>query len=151
MRKIAKLGLIVLACVLVNSCGQQEEKINGITLTEARQKTMELLKTDNPEDVSYITEEYLKEDFKEIDLSKIEGVVDEDGVAKRILYGHDMSYGWRNGQYVYLFKSDQRATYAGSCSRSYNWWATFNAYDHYATRKQCNSRPSSRVLKFVER
>jgi hypothetical protein len=41
-----------------------------LSLEKIKQKTMELLQTTNVEDVAYITEEYLSDDFKQLPESR---------------------------------------------------------------------------------
>ncbi|MFC0607431.1 hypothetical protein ACFFGQ_06815 [Rufibacter quisquiliarum] len=118
--------------------------MNGETLTieEIKQKTMELLGTNDPEMVSYIDEEYLSGDFQEIQ-------TDEKGIDVVHWYGHSMSYG-HHSQHgsIYRFKAGNPPTNINNACGNGGWWCSFALWNHYGTDRRCGSAEYQRVLRF---
>lgn len=125
-------------------------KQETLTIEEIKQKTMELLGTTNIEDVAYITESYLEQDFKELDDSLAEKTVDENGKAVLVWYGQNMSYG-HHSQHgpIYKFTAGNPPTNINNACGNGNWWCTFALWNHYGTDKRCGSAEYQRILKFV--
>lgn len=120
-----------------------------LTLEQIKQKTMQLLGTTNSEDVAYITEEYLSNDFQELPESIEKSTTD---ILNLTWFGHSMSYGYKEGiGDVYLFKSgDDPSNLATVCGNG-NYWAAFSHWDHYSTDRNCGTAEYQKVLKFVNK
>ena len=120
-----------------------------LSLTEITQKTMKILGTTNPDDVSYITDDYLSDDFKELPQSS-KGSAEE--IENLTYYGHSMSYGYMEGVGdVYNFLSGSDPTNINTVCGNSGFWAAFSHWDHYRTDKNCGSAEYQRVLKFVNK
>lgn len=119
------------------------------SIDQIKQKTMELLGTTNPEDVSYITEEYLAEDFQQLSESSEKVSTERLNLT---WYGHSMSYGYREGVGdVYNFKSGSDPRNLNTVCGNGSYWAAFSHWDHYGTDRRCGSAEYQRVLRFVNR
>lgn len=112
-----------------------------LSVDEAKSKTAELLNFVESE-LDYITEEYLQEDASE--------VPDVDKDAIRSWYGWDMSYGSRNGQPTYEFRSNANWSLP-VCGATTRYWFYQNNRDHSWTGQRCTSHNNSAVLEFTVR
>lgn len=107
-----------------------------LTLDEVKKKTMELLETEDPNDVSYITQEMIEEDSKVTDEDEIDFLMKSNNLTKGPLYGHNMRYGsvTRNGRNysVYLFNTGSDYTkLASACGNKYTTaWARQAGWNH---------------------
>lgn len=120
-----------------------------LTLEVIKQKTMELLGTTNPEDVAYITEEYLAEDYKQLPESS---TLTNEEKLNLTYYGHSMSYGYREGVgNVYNFRSGSDPRNLNTVCGNGGYWAAFSHWDHFGTDRKCGSAEYQRVLRFVNK
>ncbi len=97
------------------------------------------------EDVSYITEEYLSQDFQEFDSSKHRGQISESILTlPDVFHGHNVAYGRHsNGRFIYTFLSGQYAcnTIPNMCYQ--------DEYNHYNLNQYCGSvSPRNHIVQF---
>jgi hypothetical protein len=125
------------------------EKLN---LEEVKQKTMELLGTTNPEDVSYITQKYL-------DLSYDDDVHDENDLSNKewdddakmfrtVYYVHNTSF---DGNYYRYHRGDGSSSQA--CSHANYKKVPFSSWDHQNTNRNCShgGGAHSSIAKIISR
>ena len=124
-------------------------KVN-ITVEEAKKETLKLLRSNDESLVSYITEEFLSQEFLEFIPDEKNQETDPEGKMLTVLYGHNMSYGRLNdGRLVYFFLSNVNGT--SGCEKTHRWWCTQANYNHYATNVICPPGGEvNRMLKFVK-
>lgn len=112
---------------------------------EVKLKTLDLLGSDNLEDVEYITEEMVLRDN--------ESHYDEDGIGdsnKLIvdeIHGHNMRYYYQNEEYGYAYERGSSITGEG-CGNTYSKWLPFSKWEHDKIG-DCTS--SDALLRFTPR
>ena len=97
------------------------------------------------EDVSYITEEYLSQDFQEFDPSKHSGQLTDNIVTlPDVFHGHNVAYGRAsNGRFIYTFLSGQY----GCSTRPISCYQ--DEYNHYNLNQYCGSvSPRNQLVQF---
>ncbi|TNF48820.1 MAG: hypothetical protein EP305_04415 [Bacteroidetes bacterium] len=121
-----------------------------LTTEEAKKETLALLGSTDASLVSYITDEYLAENYTEFVPTSVNEEKDENGKMIRTIYGHNMSYGRLNdGRLVYFFLSNESGT--SGCSKTHRHWCTQADWNHYATNTICSPGGEvNRMLRFVE-
>lgn len=115
--------------------------INELSLQDAKERTMELLGTNNPDDVSHITTELLEKEFKNPNDARTLGT----------FYGSYMSYGRVANRDAYLYYGDAGSSNTAPCAASNYWYLFMDQYNHQATGQSCGSQPYQAVLVFTPR
>ena len=115
---------------------------------------MEILGTENPEDVSYITQELIDLEYEEeTDISSRE-MVKEVGELRAVIYGHNMHYCYRDGVYSYCYQrgSNPASNINNACGHN-NKYVRWSGWDHYSTNRNCSHGSSAhkKIIKFVSR
>ncbi len=119
--------------------------MDKLTIEEIKKETMKLLGTTDVNSVSYITEELLNQEAEEIVIETIAG-----GSNFRSYYGHNMSYGSRNGQPTYEFSSNPQ--WSGNvCAGTNRYWYYQSRVNHFSTGQRCTQHNNSSVIRFEPR
>jgi hypothetical protein len=123
-----------------------------MTLQEVKEKTMEILGTSNPDDVAYITQELIDSNFEDEDDFSEE--VDESGLTRTVIYGHNMSYCWRDGQYHYCYQrgNNPGSSISNACGHN-NKKVPWDSWDHESTGRNCGHGGTEHkaIIKFIKR
>lgn len=119
--------------------------MKNLTLEEVKEKTLELLQSNNNEDVNHITQEMVDKDN--------ESTYEEDGQNEKEvsrvneIHGHNMRYHYQKGEYGYAYERGSSYTGAG-CGNTYSKWLPFSGWIHFKIG-DCTSRDAK--LKFIRR
>ena len=119
-----------------------------ITLEEVKKKTMELLETNDPKDVEYITAEMVESD---------QNLTDDDEISKgnveslTAYYGHNMRYsnvriGGRTYQVYVVDNGGNWTQPSAGCGNSHTGWLRQDVF-HHQVIGNCSSRDAK--LKFT--
>lgn len=124
-----------------------------LSLEEMQARTLELLGSNDLNDVAYIDESYAYEDAQEFNIGLLTETEDENGILCSQWYGHSMAYGSRNGQPTYEFKSTAScASIGGVCLGTGRYWNYQSQVNHYSTGQRCNqNNNNTAVLVFRRR
>lgn len=124
-----------------------------MNLQEIKADTMKVLNTTNPEDVAYITQELIDLDYEDEDLF-IEEVDEKTGMTLTVIYGHNMSYCWRDGSYHYCYQrgDDPGSNISNACGHSSK-KIPWDSWDHESTGRDCSHGETDHkaIIKFIKR
>lgn len=121
-------------------------KKTEMSIAEIKAKTREILGVSDDEDLAYIDEEYLSQDFKPMPT---------DGVIPRIVYGSRVSYGHRDGvgpTYEIMSGSTTWAERADQACGRFGYWLAQSHWNHDNTDTYCggSGQPAyRRVSRFI--
>lgn len=104
-----------------------------MNVEDVKKKTLEMLGSDNPDDVAFITEEYLAQEWEDEDGG--EGIEEENekGEMVRVIYAHNSSFD--GNYYRYHRGTGSRAT---ACSHENRKRAHMSEWDHHNMSARCS-------------
>lgn len=120
------------------------------TLEEIKEMTMKLLGTENPDDVSYITQDLIdasKNSVEDDESALVEETDFKEGVTRSYIWGHNMRYGYRNGKDTYEYeRGNNPANSSNACGHNgkYLYWSH---WDHVSTNQKCGHGSTNHRLK----
>ncbi len=123
-----------------------------LSIEETKRKTLELLKSNDSKLVDHITEEYLNSEFEEEDIENLSVETDEKGITRTVIYGHDMSYCWRDNQQCYCYKrgADPASNINNACGSNGKFLRWADGWHHETTGRNCSSGGDRAILRFVK-
>lgn len=99
--------------------------MNNQNLSEIKAKTMELLQTNDEEDVSYITQELIEQDAQ-TDFES-DGHENAEKINVNIIEGHNVRYAYYQNRYGYAMNRGSSYTGAG-CGNNLVTWVPFEGW-----------------------
>ncbi len=118
-----------------------------LTLEEVKSKTLEVMKSSDPKDVEYITQELIDLDYEDED--DFEEETEEKGITRTVVYGHNMSY---DGNYYRYQRGNNPATKENACGHVKNKRISMSTWDHRSLSDKCShgSTNHSYITKFYK-
>ena len=119
------------------------------SLEQIKTHTLAIIGSNNPDDVAYITQELIDIDYQEEDFSEPTVTEEIDGKARRVFYGHNMSYDGNN----YRYQRGHPGILENACGHDRDVMIPFSKWDHESLTTKCKhgTTEHSYITRFIEK